>query len=129
MLRDAFGQASKAILRAISKDSSFSKVKDSDKRMNEFQSGLTGLVPNAWEPVLEKYRGHQIVIERKTTNGVVKESGILEDYSSKYLLVRDVKIQEEHLLNFLKKDSIKEQEKHDFLYNRKFSMIRHTIES
>ena len=103
MLRDAFGQASKAILRAISKDSSFSKVKDSDKRMNEFQSGLTGLVPNAWEPVLEKYRGHQIVIERKTTNGVVKESGILEDYSSKYLLVRDVKIQEEHLLNFLKK--------------------------
>lgn len=129
MLRDAFGQASQAILRAISKDSSFSKVKDSDKRMNEFQSGLTGLVPNAWEPVLEKYRGHQIVIERKTTNGVVKESGILEDYSSKYLLVRDVKIQEEHLLNFLKKDSIKEQEKHDFLYNRKFSMIRHTIES
>ena len=59
----------------------------------------------------------------------MKESGILEDYSSKYLLVRDVKIQEEHLLNFLKKDSIKEQEKHDFLYNRKFSMIRHTIES
>ena len=53
MLRDAFGQASQAILRAISKDSSFSKVKDSDKRMNEFQSGLTGLVPNAWEPVLE----------------------------------------------------------------------------
>ena len=44
MLRDAFGQAFQAILRAISKDSSFSKVKDSDKRMNEFQSGLTGLV-------------------------------------------------------------------------------------
>ena len=50
-----------------------------------------------------KYRGHQIVIERKTTNGVVKESGILEDYSSKYLLVEMVKIQEEHLLTFLKR--------------------------
>ena len=57
MLRDAFGQAAQAILGAITKDSSFSKVKNSDKHMSEMQAGLTELVPNAWEPVLEKIQG------------------------------------------------------------------------
>jgi len=127
MLRDAFGQASQAILGAISKDSTISKVKNSDKQINELKSGLTNLVPNAWEPVLEKYRGHRIVVERKTSQGIVKESGILEDYSSKYLLVREVKIQDAELLDFLKNDSIRGNKKHDFIYNRSLSMIRHTV--
>ena len=127
MLRDAFGQASQAILGAINKDSTISKVKNSDKQINELKSGLTNLVPNAWEPVLEKYRGHRIVVERKTSQGLVKESGILEDYSSKYLLVREVKIQDTELLDFLKNDSIRGNKKHDFIYNRSLSMIRHTV--
>ena len=73
MLRDAFGQASQAILGAISKDSSMGKIKNADKRVNEIGTGLTGLVPNAWEPILEKYRGHRVVVERKTKAGLVKE--------------------------------------------------------
>ena len=129
MLRDAFGQASQAILGAISKDSTISKVKNSDKQINELKSGITNLVPNAWEPVLEKYRGHRIVVERKTSKSMVKESGILEDYSSKYLLVREVKIQDRELLDFLKSDSTKGNQKHDFIYNRSLSMIRHTVHS
>ena len=47
MLRDAFGQAAQAILGAITKDSSFPKSKNSNKRMNEMHAGLTELVPNA----------------------------------------------------------------------------------
>ena len=65
MLKDAFGQAAKAIIGAISKDTAISKVKDSNKRIEEVRSGLTELVPNAWEPILEKYRGSRVVIERK----------------------------------------------------------------
>ena len=126
MLRDAFGQAAQAILGAITKDSSFSKVKNSDKRMSEMQAGLTELVPNAWEPVLEKYRGHPIVVERKTSTGLIKESGILEDYSSKYLLVREVEVREPELLKFLE-DNPKLGTKHDLVYSRGTSMIRHTL--
>ena len=48
MLRDAFGQATQTIIGAINRESSLSNVKNSDKRMNEIQSGLTELVPNAW---------------------------------------------------------------------------------
>ena len=127
MLRDAFGQASQAIVGAISKDTSLAKVKNSDKRINELKSGLGDLVPNAWEPVLEKYRGAEIVVERKTPKGIINESGILEDYSAQYLLVREVEIQDPALLAYLKSASVKEKKKHDLLYNRSLSIIRHRV--
>ena len=98
MLKDAFGQAAKAILGAMSKDSSFSQVKDSNKRIEEVRSGLTDLVPNAWEPILEKYRGRRVVIERKGKDGLIYDSGVLEEYSSKYLLLRKVSLNDSDLL-------------------------------
>ena len=129
MLRDAFGQASQAIVGAISKDTSLAKIKNSDKRMNELKSGLGELVPNAWEPVLEKYRGAEIVVERKTAKGMIKESGILEDYSAQYILVREVEVKEPELLKYFKSASVKEKKKHDLLYNRSLSIIRHRVAS
>ena len=63
MLRDSFGQAIKAIIGSISKDTQLAKSKDSDKRLHEVQTNLTGMVPNAWEPILEKYRGKKVAIE------------------------------------------------------------------
>ena len=93
------------------------------------KTGLSGLVPNAWEPILEKYRGHGIVIERKVGAEVIKESGILEDYSSKYLLVREVEVKDQALVTFLKKFKISENAKHDLIYNRSVTIIRHTIAS
>ena len=129
MLRDAFGQASQAILGAISKDSSVGKVKNADKRAAEIGSGLTELVPNAWEPILEKYRGHQVVVERKCKEGLVKEVGVLEDYSSKYLLVREVVVRDRELLAYLTDNGAAEDAKNDFLYARANAVVRHTAAS
>jgi len=127
MLRDAFGQASQAILGAMSKDSSMSKVKNANKHVNELGSGLTDLVPNAWEPILEKYRGHQVVVERKTKSGLIKESGVLEDYSSKYILIREVVIRDPKLLSYLEEQGAKRDAKNDVLYSRSNAIVRHTV--
>ena len=128
MLKDAFGQAAKAIIGALSKDTSLSKVKDSNKRIEEVRSELTELVPNAWEPILEKYRGRRVVIERKGEEGAVYECGVLEDYSSKYLLLREVQIKEAILLE--KISGLKQEKRFgfDILYSRKIAIIRHTID-
>ena len=128
MLKDAFGQAAKAIIGALSKDTSLAKVKDSNKRIEEVRSGLTELVPNAWEPILEKYRGRRVVIERKGKEGTLLESGVLEDYSSKYLLLREVHVKEPEILE---KTSLLNQKKSfgfDILFSRKVAIIRHTID-
>ena len=127
MLRDAFGQAAQTIMGAMSKDSSVGKVKNSDKRINEIGSGLTELVPNAWEPILEKYRGRRILIERKTPEGFVNEAGVLEDYSSRYLLVRQVSIQDEKLRQLIEGQQKKPSELYDFIYSRSTTIIRNTL--
>jgi hypothetical protein len=127
MLRDAFGQAAKTILGAVSKDTSLGKVKDANKQMTSIGSELTTLVPNAWEPVLEKNRGKKVIIERKNKDEIVRDIGILEDYSSKFLLVRNVTIENQ---NFEISDNlqvIKSDSKFDVLYARSSSVIRNTI--
>lgn len=128
MLKDAFGQAAKAIIGALSKDTSISKVKDSNKRIEEVRSGLTELVPNAWEPILEKYRGRRVVIERKGADGMVYESGVLEDYSSKYLLLREVHLKESALLEKIELINEKKNFGLDMLFSRKIAIIRHTVD-
>ena len=128
MLKDAFGQAAKAIIGALSKDTSISKVKDSNKRIEEVRSGLTELVPNAWEPILEKYRGRRVVIERKGADGMVYESGVLEDYSSKYLLLREVHLKERALLEKIEHINEKKNFGLDMLFSRKIAIIRHTVD-
>jgi hypothetical protein len=77
---------------------------------------------------LEKYRGRRVVIERKATDGSAYDSGVLEDYSSKYLLLREVKLQDSGLLKLLA-DIHNSKAKHgyDILFSRKFAIIRHTM--
>lgn len=127
MLKDAFGQAAKAIIGAISKDSSISKVKDSSKRVEEVRSGISELVPNSWEPILEKYRGRKVVVERQGKNATVLEAGLLEDYSSKYLLVRGVKSRDSSLVADMKLLKTKGIHGYDMLFSRKVSIIRNTL--
>ena len=127
MLKDAFGQAAKAIISALSKDTSISKVKDSNKRIEEVRSGLTELVP-MHEAILEKYRGRRVIIERKGADGMVYESGVLEDYSSKYLLLREVHLKERALLEKIELINEKKNFGLDMLFSRKIAIIRHTVD-
>lgn len=92
MVRDAFGQAINAVIGALAKDSNLSEVKTADKRLSEMSQTLTGVIPNSWEPVLEAYRGRRVVIESGPPDARRKEWGILEDYSIKFLLVREVEL-------------------------------------
>lgn len=127
MLRDAFGQAAQTIMGAISKDSSVGKVKNSDKRMNEIGSGITELVPNAWEPILEKYRGQRVIIERNNSEGKQCEAGVLEDYSSKYLLIRQVSVQDENLRKSIEGKVKNTRNSYDILFSRNSTIVRNTL--
>ena len=129
MLRDSFGKALRAIIGSISKDTRLGKTKDADKRLLEMQSNLTGMVPNAWEPILEKYRGKSVAIERQAGGELICEGGILEDYSDRYLLLRDVQIQEKVLLEHLGDFGRKHSSSVDILYSRNCTLLRYSLDS
>ncbi len=129
MLRDSFGQAFKAIIGSMSKDTRLGKAKDSDKRFQEMQNNLTGMVPNAWEPILEKYRGKHVAVERNVETGLISETGILEDYSNKYLLLRDVQLSESALKNHLEELGSTAHCSYDVLYSRNETVLRYALKN
>jgi hypothetical protein len=127
MVRDAFGQSLNVIIGAITKGSNLSDVKNADKKLSEMSQSLTGVIPNAWEPVLETYRGRRVVIESRASDKLCKEWGILEDYSAKYLLIREVTMVETPTDEgaVRKGKSVKSGSVFDVLYQRSSALVRH----
>ena len=69
-----------------------------------------------------------MVIERKGADSIIYESGVLEDYSSKYLLLREVGINETELLKKISQLQNKKSFGFDILFSRKIAIIRHTVD-
>ena len=68
------------------------------------------------------------MIERKGTDGLIYESGVLEEYSSKYLLLREVCLNDSNLLQEIDDLNLKSKRGFDILFSRKVAIIRHTVD-
>ncbi len=89
-LRDAVSQSLGMILGTLKSKTPMGKVSGADKRAGEIGNTLLGTVPNAYEPVLEKYLSKQVVVEMLAGDEVIEYAGLLQEYSGKYLLLRNV---------------------------------------
>lgn len=89
-LRDAVSQSLGMILGTLKTKTPIGRVSGADKRAGEIGNTLLGTVPNAYEPVLEKYLSKQVIIEMLEDGQLVEFAGLLQEYSGKYLLLRNV---------------------------------------
>ncbi|MDF7798770.1 hypothetical protein P4C99_04810 [Pontiellaceae bacterium B1224] len=89
-LRDAISQSLSMVIGSMKKVTPMGKVSGADKRAGEIGDTLLGTIPNAYEPVLEKYLSKQVVVEMLENGEVVEFAGLLQEYSEKYLLLRNV---------------------------------------
>jgi len=92
-LRDAVSQSLSMILGNLKSKSVMGQVVGADKRAGEIGNTLLGTIPNAYEPVLEKYLSKRVIVEMVEDGNVLEFSGLLQEYSGKYLLLRQVAIQ------------------------------------
>ena len=92
-LRDAVSQSLGMLIGSMKKSTPVGKVAGADKRAGEIGNTLLGTVPNAYEPVLEKYLSKQVIVEMLEEGLVVEFAGLLQEYSGKYLLLRNVAYQ------------------------------------
>jgi hypothetical protein len=91
MLRDAFAQSVTMIFGAVKRKTSVGKFQIEDARVGEVGRTLINVVPNAYEPVLEKYLGRKVVVESPAPENKIREQvGVLQEYTAKYILIRDV---------------------------------------
>lgn len=89
-LRDAVSQSLGMLIGSMKKTTPIGKVAGADKRAGEIGNTLLGTVPNAYEPVLEKYLSKQVIVEMLEDGKVIEFAGLLQEYSGKYLLLRNV---------------------------------------
>ena len=65
-------------------------LKTQDKYVSQMKQELMGAVGASYEPLLEKYIGHKVVIQMIKGEKVVEYSGVLKEYTAEFVELMDV---------------------------------------
>ena len=120
-LRDAISQSLGMIIGSMKKTTPMGKVSGADKRAGEIGNTLLGTVPNSYEPVLEKYLSKQVIVEMLEDGEVIEFAGLLQEYSGKYLLLRNVAYTPNIKLDKPLPDRF------DIIFPRSKALVRHCV--
>lgn len=118
-LKDALTDITSAVVSSISSTTPAAKALTGQQRqLTRAQTELVGYAGTAYDPILERHIGSQVVIEITNPSNVVEERvGVLKEYSADFLEVMGVKYKD--------KDIIREC---DIIVPRSHSVIRHSNE-
>ena len=93
-----------------------SVISSQGKYVSRMKQEVVGTVGTSYEPLLEKYIGHKVVLEFARGEKVLECSGVLKDYTAEFIEIMDV-------------DYTASQEqatqKADLVVPRKYGIIRH----
>lgn len=120
-LRDAISQSLGMVIGTMKKATPIGKVAGADKRAGEIGNTLLDAVPNAYEPVLEKYLCKQVIVEMLENGEVIEFAGLLQEYSGKYLLLRNVVYQPDIDIGTELPDRF------DIIFPRTNALVRHCV--
>lgn len=90
ILRDAFSQSVGLVVGLVKTKQKVAAVPALDQRSSEFGKHLLAIVPNSYEPVLERYVGREVIVQSLKPGLLDEQVSILEEYTERFLLVRDV---------------------------------------
>jgi small nuclear ribonucleoprotein (snRNP)-like protein len=120
-LRDAISQSLGMVIGTMKKATPIGKVAGADKRAGEIGNTLLDAVPNAYEPVLEKYLCKQVIVEMLENGEVIEFAGLLQEYSGEYLLLRNVVYQPDIDIG------TELPERFDIIFPRTNALVRHCV--
>lgn len=120
-LRDAISQSLGMVIGTMKKSTPMGKVAGADKRAGDIGNTLLGTVPNAYEPVLEKYLCKRVIVEMLEDGKVLEFAGLLQEYSGKYILLRNVAYKPEIDIGTPLPDCF------DVIFPRNKAIVRHCL--
>lgn len=87
-----------------------------DKHISQIKKEFMGSMGTSFEPLLERYIGHRVVLELIKGEKIFKYSGVLKDYTAEFIEIMDIDYK-------VKKDQ--QARKADLVVPRKYGVIRH----
>lgn len=116
-VRDSIMEVSNVLLSQAKKATPAGKVLSTqDKYVSQMQNELIGSVETSYEPLLEQYIGHIVVLEMVKDDKVIELPGVLKDYTSEFIELMDVDYP-------AAQDNTKQ--KADLVIPRKLALVRH----
>lgn len=119
-VRDAFAEVVNLLVNRAKKSTSIgSTMAGQDKYVSQIKQDLLGSVGTSYEPLLERYVGHKVVLELMKGGKIIEVPGVLKDYTAEFIEVMDV--------DYAVKET-DEKRKADLVVLRKYGMVRHLSE-
>jgi len=87
-----------------------------DKYVSRMQQELIGTAGTSYEPLLERYIGHKVVIDMIKGDKVFEYCGVLKEYTAEFIEIMDV--------NYKTKED-QPARKADLIVPRKLGVVRH----
>ena len=114
LTRDAFGQALGLFIGQAKKSTSSALLQTQDSRITSTAQQILGSGAAAYEPILEKYIGHRVVLE-VTHDGVRREyCGILKEYTGEFLFILDMVWEQEFTFDLAEPEQLRVNHNLDF---------------
>ncbi|MDQ8181538.1 hypothetical protein [Pelagicoccus sp. SDUM812005] len=125
MLKDAFSQSVGLVVGVVKQRSDTMKqVGGADKHATELGQSLLKVLPHAYEPVFECYRGSLVVLESVSKGELHETVGVLDDYTVSNILIRAVEVAEPALPPALVERAF---DLCDVIFPRSVAIVRHRI--
>ena len=119
-IRDSIMEVSNVLLSQAKKTpGAGTLLKTQDKYVSHMKNEMIGSVDTAYEPLLEKYIGHHVVLELLHNDQSVELVGVLKDYTAEFIEVLDV--------NYWTGNE-DDRKKADVILPRKRAVVRHSAE-
>jgi hypothetical protein len=116
-VRDALAEVVNVLISKAKKSPSVgSTLTSQDKYVSQIKQDLMGSVGTSYEPLLERYIGHKVVLEMVKGGKVIEYPGVLKDYTAEFIEIMDV----DYAVG-----ETDEKRKADLVVLRKYGMIRH----
>jgi len=119
-IRDSVVEIINLLISQAKKATPAGKVLTSqDKYVSQMKQELVGATGTSFEPLLERYIGHKVVLEMIKADKVFEYCGVLKEYTAEFVEIMDV--------DYAVKDD-QSTRKADLVVPRKHGLIRHLAE-
>lgn len=94
-------------------------INSQEKYVNQMKQQLMNTVGTSYEPLLERYIGHKVVLETLKADKIIEYCGILKEYTADFIEVIDIDYKDERS---------EQTRKADVVVPRQIGLVRHAGE-
>jgi len=115
-VRDSVMEVVSLLISQVKKSTAGAVLTSQDKYVSQMQQEVIGTVGTSYEPLLERYIGHKVVLDFIKGDKILEYCGVLKEYTAEFVEIMDVNYR-------IKEDQ--PARKADLIVPRKLGIIRH----